>query len=274
MMKTTDKKPTTRKKLKIQTKAVPFSLEFSKDGPDGTHSQDKEWCVVKFNGTEKRIRFHDYHEIYVYPGLYEHIFYEKLKCNSPEKVCGLLRYELQKAKVDPSKLNVLELGSGNGMVAERLQGLGIRNITGIDIIEEALQAAYRDRPRIYKAYYVADLTDLDPSIRIQLEAEKFNALVTVAALGFGDIPVRAFAEAFNMISKNGWVAMNIKETFLNQADPTGFAGLIRKMFHRGIIRLQIQERYRHRFSTSGESLHYMGLIAVKLKDIPEELIVE
>ncbi len=272
-MKTGEKKPSNRKKLKIQINPTPFSVEFSRSGPDGKLGQDKEWCVVKFNGSEKRIRFHDYHEIYVYPGLYETIFYDKLKCSSPAKVCRLLRHELEKFSSDPAKLHVLELGAGNGMVAERLQQMGIRTIVGVDIIEEALQAAYRDRPRVYKAYHVADLTDLNPSVRIQLEAEKFNALVSVASLGFGDIPVKAFAEAFNMISKGGWLAINIKETFLTDTDPTGFSALIRNMLHTGILRLQIQERYQHRLATSGHPLHYMALVAVKNRDIPESLIV-
>ena len=33
-------------------------------------------------------------------------------------------------------------------------------------------------------------------------------MVTVTALGFGDIPTRAFIEAFNIIKNEGWVAFN------------------------------------------------------------------
>ena len=40
--------------------------------------------------------------------------------------------------------------------------------------------------------------------------------MTVAALGYGDIPPQAFAEAFNLISDHGWVAFNIKDRFLQE----------------------------------------------------------
>jgi hypothetical protein len=43
-------------------------------------------------------------------------------------------------------------------------------------------------------------------------------LVTVAALGFGDIPAKAFIEAFNIIKSEAWVAFNIKDTFFDISD--------------------------------------------------------
>ena len=54
-------------------------------------SQDTEWCEVVHDGARHTIRFHDYHEIYDIPGLYERIFHDHLKCSSPEVVIGLLR---------------------------------------------------------------------------------------------------------------------------------------------------------------------------------------
>ena len=54
-------------------------------------------------------------------------------------------------------------------------------------------------------------------------------MVTVAALGFGDIPTNAFNEAFNIISNKGWVAFNIKETFFDKSDQTGFSSMIREL---------------------------------------------
>jgi len=53
-------------------------------------SQDEEWCEVCVDGKNKRIRFHDYGKIYEIPGLYEKLFYEKLKCCSPSVVVNLL----------------------------------------------------------------------------------------------------------------------------------------------------------------------------------------
>ena len=38
-------------------------------------------------------------------------------------------------------------------------------------------------------------------------------MVTVAALGFGDIPTRAFIEAFNIIKAKGWIALLTSQDF-------------------------------------------------------------
>ena len=258
-----------RAKGDVLQKISPYTVEFS-----GAASQDEEWCVVHFkNGQkEKKIRFHDYHNVYDIPGLYEHIFYDRLKCVSPEEVCSLLDRELEKASVDPASLKALDLGAGNGMVAERLYQMGVRSITGIDIVEEARRAAMRDRPRIYEDYYTADLTKLPAKIHKELNEKRFNCLITVAALGFGDIPTRAFAKAYNLISKPGWIAFNIKELFLGGSDQSGFAGLVGRMFETGLMQLRIQERYQHRLSTAGQPLYYMALIAEKHADIPEMML--
>ena len=48
--------------------------------------QDEEWCEVRLEDSWRRIRFHDYDEVYSIPGLYEQIFYDELKCDSPRTV--------------------------------------------------------------------------------------------------------------------------------------------------------------------------------------------
>ena len=52
----------------------------------------------------------------------------------------------------PSDLRVLDLGAGNGIVAERLTEAGVGHIVGVDLLEEAAQAAERDRPDAYDDY--------------------------------------------------------------------------------------------------------------------------
>ena len=42
-------------------------------------SQDEEWCEVLLDGEWRRIRFHDYGDIYAVEGLYEHLFYVRLR---------------------------------------------------------------------------------------------------------------------------------------------------------------------------------------------------
>jgi hypothetical protein len=51
----------------------------------------------------------------------------------------------------------------------------------------------------------------------------------VAALGFGDIPPLAFFAAVKQIRTDGWLAFNIKESFLDHSDQAGFSRLIREL---------------------------------------------
>jgi hypothetical protein len=122
------------------------------------------------------------------------------------------------------------------------------------------------------AYHVVDLTDLSDKDRRELGARKFNCLVTVAALGFGDIPCLAFAEAFNLVEDGGWIAFNIKEHFLDDGEPTGFSKLIGRLLETGIVEQRAEKVYRHRLSTTGEPLNYVAIVGVKQSDVPDELI--
>jgi predicted TPR repeat methyltransferase len=235
---------------------------------DARFDQDEEWCEVLIDGEPRRIRFHDYHEIYSIPGLYEHLFYELLECDSPRAVTALLGRELRELGRDASTLRVLEVGAGNGMVGAELDELGVKTIVGVDIIEEAAIAAERDRPGIYDGYLVLDLTAIPADTHSMLRGRGFNCLVTVAALGFGDIPPDAFANAYNLVEPGGLIAFNIKEDFLTDEDGSGFSRLIRAGLEDGSLVLKGERRYRHRLSIAGEPLHYVAMVAEKRADLP------
>jgi SAM-dependent methyltransferase len=251
------------------TEPTSLAVEFP---DDVARDQDHEWCHVTTNGITQKIRFHDYDEIYSVPGLYEYLFYEHLECCSPQVVRGLLEDALTDAVMPATALRVLDLGAGNGMVGEELAELGAEMITGVDLLPEAAAAAERDRPGVYDDYLVLDLTELSDARRRELRERRFNALVSVAALGFGDIPPRAFAEAFNLVADGGWIAFNIKEDFLDDGEPTGFSRLIGRLLDSEIVELRAEKVYRHRLSTSGDPLDYVALVGVKRSSIPEELV--
>lgn len=237
--------------------------------------QDEEFFDVTAGGETRRLRFHDYHEIFEVPGLYENLFYERLKCVSPRVVRELLAAELERDGAAPSSLRVLDVGAGNGMMGEELVDLGVSHIVGVDIIGEAAMAAERDRPGVYDEYYVVDLTDLDDAKRDEIAAHRLNCLLLVAALGFGDIPTAAFVAAHNILEPSAWMAFNIKEDFLDRTDDdTGFARLIRRMLSEGIIERRSERRYQHRLSVAGEPLHYLAIVAVKHADVPLEWLNE
>lgn len=231
--------------------------------------QGKAWFRVATEDGEERIEFHDYAAIYKHPGLYEQLFYDRLKCNSPRKLSDLLHAVVLGDGGDPTRLRVLDVGAGNGMVGELLVGQGVARVVGVDIIAEAGEACWRDRPGAYDAYYVADLTRLEPEMEADLREWRFDAMTVVAALGFGDIPVPAFAAAWNLISADGWVAFNIKESFLDSTDTSGFSRLIKRLIHNDYLKLHHLDRYRHRLSVEGHQLHYYAVIGHKRREIDD-----
>lgn len=248
----------------------PFELSLPSRSACGGLDQDEEWCEITVDGTRRRIRLHDYAAIYDVPGLYERLFDELLECSSPAVVCGLLGAELDKAGVDPATLTGLDFGAGNGMVGERLAGLGIESLVGLDLLPEARDAALRDRPGLYDDYLAADITDLDRGDRRSLDGQDFNAMTCVAALGFGDIPPAAFAEAFNFVESPGWVAFNLRERFVDDTDAAGFGTFIQRMFDEEVLEERARTTYTHRQSVAGDPLDYVALVATKQRDVPLE----
>ncbi|MBI1338909.1 methyltransferase domain-containing protein [bacterium] len=235
-------------------------------------SQSEAYFYVTEGGEEQRFRFHDYDKIYARPGLYEQVFYDRLKCCSPEKVGEVLNAAVTASGESIEEMRVLDLGAGNGAMGEVMKGYGASRIVGADIIEEARAAALRDRPGVYDDYHVADFTALRDEERSRLEGWSFNCLTSVAALGFGDIPPAAFFEALRLVKVGGWAAFNIKETFLDSSDRSGFSRYIRKLIFSEHLELHHLERYRHRLSLDGEPLFYFALVARKTKHLPREML--
>ena len=52
--------------------------------------QDESYFYLQGSAGNRKIRFHDYDEIYQIPGLYEQLFYDRLKCSSPAKITSIL----------------------------------------------------------------------------------------------------------------------------------------------------------------------------------------
>ena len=181
-----------------------------------------------------------------------------------------MRGALDAADVDPASLTTLDFGAGNGMVAEQLAGHGIESLVGLDLLPEARDAALRDRPGLYDDYLAFDVTDTEHRERADLEAHDFNAMVCVAALGFGDIPPAAFAEAFNLVSSPGWVAFNLRDHLSDDDDPAGFGAFVARMFDEGVLEERARAGYTHRVSVAGEPLNYVAVIASKRDDVPAD----
>ena len=154
-----------------------------------------------------------------------------------------------------------------------LQEYGIERFVGVDITEQAAEAAERDRPNLYNDYLIGDLTDLSPEQDATLNRYSFNCLACVAALGFGDIPPSVFAAAFNQIEDGGWIAFTIKSDFVSRDDRSGFSRLIRRMLSDGVMDTDIHEPFVHRVSTDGEELIYEAFVGRKRNAIPHEWLL-
>lgn len=234
--------------------------------------QDEVYFNLHEKDGDRKVRFHDYNELYKRPGLYEQLFYDRLKCKSPQKVAEILRSSVAQQNQHVAELRVLDFGAGNGMMGEALKKYGASRLVGVDIIPEARDATERDRPGLYDAYYVADFCNLDPDMREEIASWSLDCLITVAALGFGDIPPRAFIEAFNILQAQGWVAFNIKETFLDASDNSGFSRMMRELIFSEFLDLYHLERYRHRYSMEGTPLYYFAIAGRKNHDINPDFI--
>lgn len=231
--------------------------------PGGGLDQDQEWCEVETSEGRRRIRFHDYEAIYSIPGLYETLFYETLRCNSPSVVCGLLDDAVEAEGIDRDSLVVLDLGAGNGMMGEELAEAGAGTVVGIDILPEAAEATKRDRPTVYDDYRVVDLAEPSPEADEALTSAPFNCLTSVAALGFGDIPPVAFERAVDAIADGGLVAFTIRDHFLGDGDESGFSLLVEEMTRSDLLETLVEKGYVHRLSATGEPLTYKAVVARK-----------
>jgi len=246
-------------------------VQFPKNELSDTN-QSESYFYLQGTSNNRKLLFHDYDEIYQIPGLYEQVFYDRLKCTSPNKVTAILESSIKQSRDNFTELRVLDLGAGNGMMGEELKKRGISRLIGVDIIPEAYEALIRDRPGVYDAYFVEDFCELSKEKKEEIESWQCDCMVTVAALGFWDIPTEAFVTAFNIIKNEGWIAFNIKDTFLDASDETGFSKLIRELIFSKYLDVYHIERYRHRLSIDGEPLHYFAVAGRKNAAISQEFL--
>ncbi len=248
-----------------------YKIQFPQFIADNLDQDEAFFYLITDSGKHK-IKFHDYAEIYNNPGLYEQLFYDRLKCCSPQKVTDSLKYTVDQNNEYFSQLRVLDFGAGNGMMGEAMKKYGIARLVGVDIIPEAKEATNRDRPGLYDEYYVKDFTNLTESDEEEVRSWHLNSLMSIAALGYNDIPPEAFIKALNIISPQGWVAFNIKESFLSHSDKTGFSSTIRELIASDYLNINHIERYRHRISIEGDPLFYFTVICWKNRDIPDSFL--
>ena len=68
---------------------------------------NEEYFFITQNDQERRLKLHDYSEIYRIPGLYEYINLEILQCLSPEIMSSFLVEKITKTGLPVDKLKIL-----------------------------------------------------------------------------------------------------------------------------------------------------------------------
>ncbi|MDY7003433.1 MAG: methyltransferase domain-containing protein [Cyanobacteriota bacterium] len=226
----------------------------------------EEFFWLSQNGKERKVKLHDYRELYRIPHLYEYIM-GKLQEKSHSVLSSLLINRVIQNGGNVEDLVVLEVGAGSGMVGKALADLGVKSIVGIDIVPEAAEAAKREYPGVYENYYIEDLTNLSEATRETLNTRGFNCIVCGSALGFNHIPAQAWAKAFNAIAPNSWVAFNVQKERWEDKSEASFLAWHPWVDEKKIFEIAETHEYQHRFYLDGRSLYYVAIIGKKVGNI-------
>ena len=226
----------------------------------------EEFFYLKQNGEERQIKLHDYPEMYRIPYLYQYMM-ERLQYQSHTVLSTLLINQVTQAGGNVEDLIVLEVGAGSGMVGKALVDLGVKSITGIDIVPEAVEAAQREYPGVYENYYVEDLMNLTETTQNALTKRGFNCMVCGSALGFNHIPAEAWAQAFNVITPNGWVAFNVQKELWEDKSEAYFLAWHSWVEEKHLFKMTQMHDYQHRLYLDGRPLDFVAIIAAKQGNI-------
>ena len=228
--------------------------------PDRKQGQE-EFLLHTDEGTE-RIVLHDYARVYAVPGLYEEVVQRQLRCASPATVAEALVEGAQSEGVAPGSLRAFDLGAGNGVVGDELRAREVVVVAGADGVEEAREAAHRDRSGMYEHYLVGERLDVDEVARL-VHDETLTALVAAGAVGEGHVPVDALEELWGSFPSGSFLALTLKDGDGDHDVPDVERMLERAARAERPTRTLVHRRFRHRVSMAGAELFYVVLVAVK-----------
>jgi len=173
---------------------------------------DEARDVVRWSGGTAGL--HDYAALYAVPGLYEAIYYERLGGRSPV----LLADALAAVVKAPGAVTVLDVGAGTGSVGSALRDRGFSRIVGTDIEPASCTAIARDHGEVYADARVCDLVAPSAGDRAWLAAVAPDVVTVAGAVGFGHLPVAAFATLTrDVLRAGGLLAVTVAHGW--EADP-------------------------------------------------------
>ncbi len=206
------------------------------------------------DGRRVETGLHDYAALYDVPGLYEAVFYERLGGGSPALLAGVLA---EVVGAGAGARTVLDVGAGTGSVGSALWEVGFRRIWGTDIEPVSVTAIQRDRPGTYLGARACDLVDPSDGDRAWLDGLGADVVTVAGAVGFGHLPVAAFATLTDaVLAPGGLLAITVAQGFADEPDLAGHAALLRGPAYR--------ERARrdgvHRRTADGGTLEVTALV--------------
>ena len=226
----------------------------------------EEFFWISQNGQERKVKLHDYVEMYRIPHLYEYMM-EKLQAQSHNVLADLLIDQVRQTGRSVEDLVILEVGAGSGMVGKALTDRGVKSIVGVDILPEAAVAAAREYPEVYENYYVEDLSQLSSKTWEDLSNRGFNCILCGSALGFNHIPASAWSTAYNLILPNSLVAFNVQKERWEDKGKDSFLEWHPWVADNNILEIALTHKYQHRFYMDQRSLEYVAIIGEKQANI-------
>ncbi len=239
--------------------AVDYSVGL--ESVSGRNQAEEVLTVTYGDGRTENMRLHEYDRVYAIPGLYEEVVQRRLECASPERIAEAVMGQATEAGQSPSGLRVLDLGAGNGVVAEELRARGVGTVVGLDNVHEAGEAAERDRPGLYAEYLVGDLAN-HPRVPAVIDEHGLNCLVAVGALGMGHIAATSFDAAWRRFPASAWLGVTVPEGLVDPGS-SDFGDYLEAETTAGRLEVLERERYRHRLLMDGSEVFYVAIVGRK-----------
>ena len=208
---------------------------------------DEERDVVAWreDGHMVETGLHDYAALYAVRGLYEAVYVERLGSRGPV----LLAERLAALVDDPAARTVLDVGAGTGAVGGELWRVGFRRIFGTDIEPASVTAIRRDRGAVYADAQVCDLVAPGPDELEWLRAVAPDVVTVSGAVGFGHLPVEAFATLAELLAPGGLLAVTVARGYEREGELAAYAALFGGPAYREVGRADGLHR---RTATGGE----------------------